>query len=373
LGPYFDVGYVQMWGVSARSDSDIWVTGPNVVLHYNGSTWTNHSSTIATLLGVYADLVDYAAYYSDIWISPTGNVYVVVESAVVDEWTFITVIVKFDGLSWTPVGDPLPNDGTSWGEIYGISDTEIYIYTFPAWNTGKIYSWNGINWAEELNFGSNVANWKREAKNICAIVDYACVLLIAGADTAVRESVAGGAWGSLTWIDSNKLDAVAEISTLPDPNLAPPLAPVTDGLPEAINPIFLVAKDVIRLTFPVYVSTTDAFYSPSSYVFESVTGGLPITVKSVLFRYGLSTPIVYLEISQFSLEEVYRLVINDSVLQDSSGEYLGATRKLWKAHRTKVDFTIGSLAQMFSTELGANLRGVLQAMMISDEEIGGDF
>jgi hypothetical protein len=132
-------------GVSADSPTDAWAVGNYetssgaggpLILHWNGTTWTQVASPAAGLFGVTA------VSPSDAWAVGTDSVNVVPHTA----------ILHWNGTAWATV--PSPNPGGANGDaLYGIGADG----TADAWAVGThqnsstayfnlILHWNGTTW-----------------------------------------------------------------------------------------------------------------------------------------------------------------------------------------------------------------------------------
>lgn len=148
-----------------------------------------------------------------------------------------------------------------------------------------------------------------------------------------------------------------------------------------VENVFVVAQDVIRVDFTNPIAITNSVLDPDSYI---LSPGLEVDeVLTVESRTAQSLFIKVTPKAQFDTE--YQLLIpsagtSDLVVEIPDGTFYTPTgvplqtmTASWAHHRTKVDSVLASLANMYDIKLGSNLRMILQAIMISDEEIGGDF
>jgi hypothetical protein len=148
---------------------------------------------------------------------------------------------------------------------------------------------------------------------------------------------------------------------------------VEDPLILEIDQLFVVAKNVIKLTFNTSLAVTRSLLDPTTYSISSM-GSTPVSTKSVLPIEDSTTTVVFLELAPTAaFGASYQLSIAEGAVFDSAGEIFQALAVSWVHHRTKTDSVVASLAGMYNTNLESNLRTILQAITISDEEIGGDF
>jgi len=216
LTSQFPVNQAQIWGVWASSSADIWVTGRDRVLHWNGESWFDHSTAIIVATGA----TD-TCYFSDVWGASVDSVYVVCETYT-DEW--ITIVTRWNGSSWEIVGDPILNWGASWGGIFGNSDNDIWMYSYPD-DSAVLYHWDSIAWEERLTCDSSEgAPHNQVCKNLGGLPSgYTCLAFNSEA-IDFHESEDGSSWASAIWPDSNLIDAVATYA------MAPTVAPHIDNI-----------------------------------------------------------------------------------------------------------------------------------------------
>lgn len=142
--------------------------------------------------------------------------------------------------------------------------------------------------------------------------------------------------------------------------------------PVEIDFVKPIAKDVLLVKFTGPVSTAKGYSDPASYTIEVLNKGIDITVEEVLPVTEKAAYEVYLVVSRHNFGDRYRLTIENGMLADASGGPVENESAEWISHRTKVDSVVDSLAGLYSTKLGTNLRGLIQGVTISDEFIGGE-
>jgi hypothetical protein len=110
-----------VWGTSA---SDVWAVGDEMILHYNGVTWSFSSTSFADLRGVWG------SSSSDVWavgILPTGD--------------FMGgAILHYNGKSWSTVSN-VPSQALF--GVWGSSASDV-------WAVGSGYTilhYDGTNWS----------------------------------------------------------------------------------------------------------------------------------------------------------------------------------------------------------------------------------
>lgn len=134
-----------------------------------------------------------------------------------------------------------------------------------------------------------------------------------------------------------------------------------------------VAADVICLRFTDPVAVTPAYYDPASYAVTRVGDPAPLTVLDVLPVLGHQSQLVYLHVRPLVSGVRYQAAIAGNVLYTTQGVAIPACQVRWTQHRTKTDSVVGSMAAWYDLRSRSNLRGVVEAITISDEQIGGDF
>jgi len=192
-------------GVAATSASDAWAVGSyassgsagrNLVVHWDGKTWTQVPSPNAGSAGAANSLSAVAATSaSDAWAvgsySAGGEIR--------------TLTLHWDGKTWTKV--PSPNAGTGKNVLYGVAATSAtnawavgFRFSGPLPNRIILEHWNGKTWAMTAspNPGSatNVLYGvaATSASNAWAVGDYAGATT---ADRTLTERWNGKTWGKV--------------------------------------------------------------------------------------------------------------------------------------------------------------------------------
>ena len=141
-----------------------------------------------------------------------------------------------------------------------------------------------------------------------------------------------------------------------------------------IEGVFVVAQDILKVTVNNDLAITKAYGNPASYDVLNVAGEA-VEVKSVLPVSGKSTKDIWLQISKPTTGGTYKVQINGSRVHLIDGTLLGSNliSSEYKHNRTKVDAVIQSMPELYDLGNRTVLRGLFEAILISDEEIGGDF
>ena len=139
-----------------------------------------------------------------------------------------------------------------------------------------------------------------------------------------------------------------------------------------ISNVFVVAENLIELQFSDVLVVLDGYLDPSTYtIVDSFLKEIQVT--SILDPGSSVSSSIFLVTKGLSSSGSYQLNINSGILFDRNGKSLDAQQITWSMHRTKVDSTIDSLAKFYNTRSRGVIRGLIEAIMISDEKIGGSF
>jgi hypothetical protein len=139
-----------------------------------------------------------------------------------------------------------------------------------------------------------------------------------------------------------------------------------------ISSIFVVAENLIELQFSDSLVVLDDYLNPNTYsILDDALKA--VQVSSVLDPGTTMSTSVFLVTKGLSSSKSYQLNIGVGILFDRNGKSLDAQHVAWTMHRTKVDSTVNSLAKFYNTRSRGVIRGLIEAIMISDEKIGGSF
>jgi len=94
-----------------------------------------------------------------------------------------------------------------------------------------------------------------------------------------------------------------------------------------------------------------------------------VVVEEVLPVLDKTTALIYLRISAPTRGQLYQITV--SGLFDLDGSSHPAVSSTWTHVRTKTDAVLNSLPRMYSAG-SSNLRSILEAISLIDEEIGGN-
>jgi len=158
----------------------------------------------------------------------------------------------------------------------------------------------------------------------------------------------------------------------------PPVPPVPTS--SAIRGrLFVIANNAIKLIFTGNVVTSGGYNLPTGYNIIDLDGIENPIVKSVYPTEEKIIDHVILEVQGLREKGHYTLILDNDKIYDSDGDPLNEGDPLnnivvnWYMRKTKVDSALLGAARRFDKKIGSNIRGILEAVMISDEEIGGDY
>lgn len=155
------------------------------------------------------------------------------------------------------------------------------------------------------------------------------------------------------------------------PVLQPALSSVS------VNNVFVVGKDIIKANFTSEVATTPGLFSVDSYSVDPISDGVEVEVRDVLLTEEPTVSSVFIVVSKPTMDQLYKLTIRLGAIYDPNGTPLAELTATWKHVRTKVDSVLDSFPLMYGTADGtrnrSQIRTILEAISISDEEIGGSF
>ena len=140
------------------------------------------------------------------------------------------------------------------------------------------------------------------------------------------------------------------------------------------NPLFVIAQDVVRFKFTSELAVDSPYRSVESYRIENLSGGGDACwIKEVLPVLGRTNSYLFISLGGIGFGNTYKFTVLDRAVHDNYGGMIEECSITWTHHRTKVDSAISGLASAYDLRQRSNLRGMIEAMMIEDEIIGGDF
>ena len=134
-----------------------------------------------------------------------------------------------------------------------------------------------------------------------------------------------------------------------------------------LTKVFVIDHDVIRLFFSKLLSVDRALQNISNFILSPASA----SIQSIRGSYGATTLFVDFYVLGLTDGMEYEIEHSEDTLRGADGLFLAPTKVPWTYTLTKVEMTKSSLAQMYDLTLESHLRGIVQAIMVSDEEIGG--
>ncbi len=137
-----------------------------------------------------------------------------------------------------------------------------------------------------------------------------------------------------------------------------------------ISGVYIIAKDKIRLLFSTEVSESYELLKTTTYIISNTSDGTNNSVIEVSPLPDKATDYIDLKISNIRWGDSYTVSISADLIADISGLFLVDQEISFIGHRTKVDTILTNLANMYDVKNG-NIRSILEAVAIADNDIGG--
>lgn len=152
-----------------------------------------------------------------------------------------------------------------------------------------------------------------------------------------------------------------------------------------VDEILLISREVVRIAFSGSLAVTSDMLNTASYTITPLNGD-GVVVEDVAVPGGadaVETRYVFLIVRGLVSGCSYHLSIDEGIFSDTYGRRLPEIIIRWTQHYTKMDKVVIGLSHRFVVggytilkgELDSRsiVRGILEAITISDEIIGGDF
>jgi hypothetical protein len=172
--------------------------------------------------------------------------------------------------------------------------------------------------------------------------------------------------GLFMGVEASTLPQLSEYSLLSVDEFAPPAPSISTA---DIDDVFVVSKDVIKINFTQDIAVDGNFLNTSVY---QITPSGSVVVEEVFEPEDLFTDFVLLRVLGLEVNQDYSLDLAAGSLKDVDGLDIDDLTATWTHKKTKVDSALDSLPLMYGKKK-SNIRTILEAIAISDEEIGGDF
>jgi hypothetical protein len=140
-----------------------------------------------------------------------------------------------------------------------------------------------------------------------------------------------------------------------------------------LQSVSVIDQNLIKLQFSAELSTNNDYYNVNNYLLLNLTDSTTPFINLILPQIDAASDVAYLFIKGLVIGDQYKITTVASTLSSPSGTLCSVSSAVWTHVRTKVDSALSHIASMYNTEQGSIFRSILQAIMLSDETIGGSF
>lgn len=139
-----------------------------------------------------------------------------------------------------------------------------------------------------------------------------------------------------------------------------------------ITGLEVLSRKLVRVSFLDEMVINEKYYDPSTYTLQLVEGSGESIVKRVLTYQDESQTALeaILETQNLNDGNTYRLFV-EGLTSRAGKEYEDRDGNEFKVYRTKLDSILRSIPSHYDTRPGSNLGGLLTAIALSDNTIGG--
>ena len=137
----------------------------------------------------------------------------------------------------------------------------------------------------------------------------------------------------------------------------------------AIDGCDVHASNELLVVFTAPVKNDAALQNAANFTVVPEFGGQAVTVRRVFTGNEISTEVIYLEVSNFSVGEQYIVTATNLVGVDGVGINLSANTARFIGRRTKVDNILASLPKVFDKRISSTIRTILAAISREDSLI----
>lgn len=149
-----------------------------------------------------------------------------------------------------------------------------------------------------------------------------------------------------------------------------PLPPPTEVSADPAADV--LALNVVRIKFGLNVAITDALQAIDSYTITAVTSGAdPVEIKGITGVDFEDDYLTYVDLVITTPTEGATYQVEATGLVDEENRLVIDNSALFLAHKTKTDSIIEGFPRTYSTTVEGTLRGILAAISLEDELIGG--
>jgi len=140
-----------------------------------------------------------------------------------------------------------------------------------------------------------------------------------------------------------------------------------------ITDVFVISKESIMVTFSGSIVDNRFLKNVNNYVIVDLSGGSNPVITGIV-TYSKVTNKVIFEVDQLVYGHRYQFKLLEGTVYDTDGNDLVESKSSWLMRFTKTDNSIYKVGRKgMNGERGSILRAIMEALMISDERIGGDF
>jgi len=139
-----------------------------------------------------------------------------------------------------------------------------------------------------------------------------------------------------------------------------------------LGTLVLISSSLLELTFNRPVAVNADLYDTSNYNVSSVDDTLPpVTIDQILNVPTPSTARIYLRVRGTVLGSTYVLTARNIISTTGVALAPSGTRAAFLSRETKTDSIISSFSSLYSTDPTSIVGGLLHAISMSDDLIGG--
>ena len=198
-------------GVWPNTPSDVWAVGDNgLIEHYDGASWTAFGQADAGT----------APTLRAVWSSGPNDAWAVGFCA--GWYTSSTLILHWDGASWSRVPSPNPSAGSGSNQLFGISATsanDIWAVGVSSGSTSAFaplaLHWDGAAWSAiptSTLYGGGYGSFFRSVSGVSSddVLAVGATVVPAGFEGGTRNWAFAAHWDGTAWtqiLDINRIDS----------------------------------------------------------------------------------------------------------------------------------------------------------------------
>jgi len=140
----------------------------------------------------------------------------------------------------------------------------------------------------------------------------------------------------------------------------------------AVSSCDVWAADMLEVVFDQLMANNADLNNPANYAVAADVPGSAIPVVTAVRPHGTGpTRRVFLQISTFDVGQKYTVSVNRAIANTDNVALGASNTARFVGRSTKVDNAVKSRPGFYDTSFNTNLRAVLNAVMRSDDLIGG--